>query len=106
MDLQMFITESLLEITNGLKQANEKIKDAYGPSDLPAAFQLKPGTNADLGRGIQFDIAVTTSLEGKGSAGAGIKLSVVQVGVGGSTTSSSEQISRIRFTVAVNHNVG
>jgi hypothetical protein len=106
MDLETFVKQSLLEITNGLKKANERIKKDFGPADLPSTFLLKSGNNAELGQGIQFDVAVTTSLHGKGSAGAGLKLSVVQIGLGGEAAASSEQISRIRFIVTINHNIG
>jgi hypothetical protein len=106
MDLETFVSQSLLEISTGLRRANEQIKSNSGIKDLPATYLLKPGSNADIGRGIQFDVAVTTSLEGKGSAGAGLKLSVVEVTLGGGAAASSEQVSRIKFTVAVNQDVG
>src|SRR5215475_5011695 len=105
-DLKEFIRQSLFEITEGIREANEAYKAVSGRS-AENAFHLWPTQGDDKEqRGIHFDVAVTTKEEmgGKGHASVGIK--VVGGGVDLEGQYAKENVSRIRFTVAVHHFVG
>jgi hypothetical protein len=105
-ELDAFVTETLLEIANGLAAANNAIRDEKAKPDLPMTFSLRPGSQNERGAGIDFDVAVTTKLEGKGRASGKLKLAVVEAELGGGGSSSKEHVSRIKFTVCVGQWVG
>jgi len=105
MDLDQFIEETLLEISGGLKNANAQLKSSEKP-DAPNTFLLRPGSQNDRGAGIEFDVAVTTRLEGGGKANAKVRLAVVEAELGGKGGVSNERVSRIKFTICVGQWVG
>ena len=104
MELKDFIRQSLIEITEGVHEANTAYKDARQTDHN--AFLLAPGRKDDEGRGIHFDVAVTTkTMRGsKGKATIGIK--VFGVGADVEASKAKESVSRIRFTVMVRHYLG
>lgn len=107
MELQEFITETLLEISNGIRDANNaRLGDKADDKNVPRAFFLRPGSKSENGAGIEFDVAVATKKSGNGKAGAKLKLSVVEAELGGEGSASKESISRIKFTVNVGQWVG
>jgi len=103
-ELKDFIRQSLLEISEGLKEANSSYKESRNTESN--AFLLKPGGNENEGKGIRFDIAVTTKSESETSGKAGIGIKVVALNSEGKSTKGSESISRINFTVTIAHWVG
>ncbi|WP_320055769.1 trypco2 family protein [Desulfuromonas thiophila] len=107
MELQEFITETLLGISNGIREANNVRLDKK-PADPNASrtFFLRPGSRSENGAGIEFDVAVTTKKIGEGKAGAKLKLTVVEAELGGSGEASKESVSRIKFTINVGQWVG
>lgn len=107
MELQEFITETLLEISSGVREANNKrLGENANSPEAPRAFFLRPGSKSENGTGIEFDVAVTTKKSGKGKAGAKLKLSVVEAELGGGGEISKESVSRIKFTITVGQWVG
>ena len=107
MELQEFITETLLEISNGIREANNiRLGEKATDPNASQTFFLRPGSKADNGAGIEFDVAVTTKKAGEGKAGAKLKLSVVEAELGGAGGASKESVSRIKFTVNVGQWVG
>jgi len=98
-ELQDFITETLVEVANGIGGANNKLNGAKGhtPNASPT-FMLRPGTKSELGSGIEFDVAVTTKKSGNGKAGAKFRLAVVEAELGGGGGISKETVSRIKFS--------
>lgn len=106
MNLDKFVSESLLEISQGIRDANSQLKAEQEKPDSPNIFFLKPGGRQELGTGLEFDVAVTTRTEGKGQAGAKVKLAVVEAELGGGGGATKEQVSRIKFTVYVGQWVG
>ena len=102
MKLDEFITQSLLDIRNGIRVANEKIAKIDGGTlgiDQTAHFQMGP-YNDESGR-ISFDIAVIAEDTSKGDASAGIRV----LGFGAGLASKlgfqkrNESVSRITFHV-------
>lgn len=104
MDLQHFITETLKQVVQGVKEAQKGVAEngaRVNPNGMLGGAKHQkydPTTGADIER-VEFDVAVTVT-EQAGKAGkAG--LSVWSVGVGGEAHSdkSSSIANRVRFGV-------
>lgn len=107
MELQEFITETLLEISNGIHEANNsRLGEKSNDPEAKRTFFLRPGSRSEFGAGIEFDVAVTTKKSGEGKAGAKLKLSVVEAELGGGGGAAKESVSRIKFTINVGQWVG
>jgi hypothetical protein len=104
MELQEFVTQTLLQIVRGISDANNVLEPERKKPDgtpLPKLFLLPPGVKQDGGHGIHFDVAVTARNESDKGAGAKASLSVVQFDVGGKQVATTEQVSRINFSVQI-----
>lgn len=106
MKLDEFITETLLNVRKGIHDANTQIKRDNPSSDVPNCYFLRPGSAQENGAGIEFDVAVTTKLEGDGKAGGRVSLSVVEATFGSGGAVSKESASRIRFVVTIGNWIG
>ena len=105
MELEDFIKETLVQISNGIQNANEKLKPSRvkeDGSELPKLFLLSPGTKQEQGHGIHFDVAITTQTTDEGKGGVKVKLAVFEADLGGKLQSSDQTVSRIQFSVNVN----
>ncbi|EHA1127954.1 MULTISPECIES: hypothetical protein [Vibrio] len=105
MELDAFIKETLVQISNGIQQANEELepkRKSEDGTDLPKLYLLSPGRNQEQGNGVHFDVAVTSSAEDAGNGGVKVKLAVVQADLGGKIKTSETSVSRIQFSVNVN----
>ncbi len=104
MDLQEFVTQTLLQITRGISGANTILEPERRKPDgspLPKLFLLPPGVQKEGGQGVHFDVAVIARSESNKGAGAKASLSVVEFDVGGKQIATSEQVSRISFSVQI-----
>ncbi|MFA6446122.1 MAG: hypothetical protein WCW14_02625 [Candidatus Paceibacterota bacterium] len=102
MKLDEFITQSLLDIRNGVRKANEQIAKIDGGTlgiDQAAHFQMGPYGD-ESGR-VSFDIAVTVEDSSKGNVGAGIKVLGLGTGIFSDLgfKKKNESVSRITFHV-------
>jgi hypothetical protein len=96
MQLDDFIKNTLVSISNGVKIANEEIdKKRNNPAEK--VFLLRPGSEQEKGQGVAFDVAVTT--EKSGNADTGISIAVVGLSLGGKVELSNQVVSRIQFVV-------
>ena len=105
MELDAFIKETLVQISNGIKDANDQLapsRKKEDGTDLPKLFSLSPGKKQDLGSGVHLDIAITTQTVDEGKGGAKVRLAVFEADLGGKLKSSEQAVSRIQFTVNVN----
>lgn len=97
MDLEKFISETLVSIKRGLRSANEELveKGQTLGQDAAATFLI----GVDGSEKISFDIAVTVS-ENSEKRGVG-EIKVMSVGVGGGLNKieAQEYVSRIKFSV-------
>jgi hypothetical protein len=108
MRLQDFITESVLQIINGIHDAQKKNNtDArINPSSLRLGSNVEQRELYDfdthmLLSNVEFDVAVTTE-ESKGiQGGIGIFVGAVGLGSKGESGSKSTSLSRIRFNVPI-----
>ena len=105
MDLESFIKEALVQISNGVEQANEDLKPKRVKKDgaeLPKLFLLAPGVKKEHGHGVHFDVAVTTHSIDEGKGGVKFKLAIAEANLGGKIKSSEKAISRVQFSVNIN----
>lgn len=92
MELETFISKTLIDIYNGVKKANEELcKDGYKP------FMLGYAHTAD--ETILFDVAVTASSERTKGGNATIKVFSLELGGKKDSSLSQEKVSRIQFRV-------
>jgi len=107
MDLKDFISESLIQIIDGVivaqEYANEKKADVAprlsaesGPRDT---FRALHG-NEPL-QTVEFDVAVTASETDKAEGTIGILVATLGVGVKGSEETQTTELSRIKFSVPI-----
>jgi len=71
MKLDDFITESLLDIKNGIREANVRAKGENPKPDAPNYFLLRPGSKQEIGAGIEFALrllAVPSSVRSSAAA--------------------------------------
>jgi len=104
-ELDTFIKEALVQISNGIQSANEAlapVRKKPDGTDLPKLYLLAPGTRQEQGHGIHFDVAITSSMADEGKGGAKVKLAVVEVDLGGNLKTAEQAVSRIQFSVNVN----
>jgi len=109
MDIKDFVKEALLQITAGVKDAQEQVRDSGGyvnPSVVASApgkaemahFALmESGQNVFL---VDFDVAVSVAESTEGGAGAKLAVaSLFSLQAGGKAGATSESTSRIKFKV-------
>lgn len=110
MELKEFIKTALVDIISAVKETQEEVKEYATiapllPSGEKTSSVIMRGGVAHISN-IDFDVAVTTETKENAEAGieAGIKVaSIFNFGAGSkdSATETSQNISRIRFTIPV-----
>lgn len=117
MDLKEFVKETIVQISNGIEEANSELKESEAMVN-PIYVQLNSNDAQGYGRTkerdpdcenpdsnllqkVDFDVAVSVEAGKQGSAGA--KLSIASIGIGaeGKTESSNKSESRIKFSLPV-----
>ena len=108
MELEEFIKTTLVNIKNGIRQANLEFAKQEGKTlgtDYSSVFVME-SLNRDKGQGyITFDIAVTVSQESKKTGGGGLKIAIASLGGEVGDIKSQEHISRIKFHILPYQNV-
>ena len=108
MDLKDFVKETLVQISSGVKEAQDAVRQLGGYAN-PAArvspkqtdqshlTQIESGQNVFM---IDFDVAVNVSEESEAGAEAKLKVaSILSLGGGGKAGTSSTATNRISFKV-------
>lgn len=112
LDLQTFISNSLVQIMEGCQDAQNKLRQSHARIcprvDVPyldggGASQHALG---DTGTGrlvqtIDFDVAVTAADEKETKGGIGVITAIVSAGTSGRSEASHETISRLKFSIPV-----
>jgi hypothetical protein len=99
MDLKTFVKTTLLEIAQGIKDAQDVV------GTLPGNAKINPEThfNQDKGHGnstpVDFDVALTVSEKSEGGVHGGLQIAGVSLGGKKTGESIQEVVSRIRFSV-------
>ncbi|MBQ4880203.1 hypothetical protein L1077_22065 [Pseudoalteromonas luteoviolacea] len=104
MNLQEFIEETLVEISQGIEAANKKLN--VNDHCLYAKYVLKDSKDDLKNSLINFDVAVTTKLEAKGEGKGKFKLFVADADLSASGNIANEKVSRVKFSVSANKTVG
>lgn len=105
MQLDQFVTETLVQIVKGIQGANQSL-DPDQPKANQAFGLSYSGGDPQRGPHIEFDVAVTTQLEAAGQIQGKAQLLVAAVELDGSGSASREKISRVKFSVLVKTSQG
>ncbi|UCE59386.1 MAG: hypothetical protein JSU63_18330 [Phycisphaerales bacterium] len=106
MRLSHFIAETLTEIVNGVRSAQDNVKETnaeISPSGLhkfsndqfPGPF--KPGRG--IVNMVEYDVGVETEGEGSAKAGVGVFLATIGIGTQVEGKERTSAVHRIRFSV-------
>mgnify|MGYP001572776926 FL=1 len=100
MELEEFISKTLVSIAKGIKSANKDMGQSFFTIE-PISYQKNRTDGC-----IEFDVAVTAS-KGTGSKVGG-EIKIWPVGLGGKkeTNISDQTVSRIKFSVAPEVKIG
>lgn len=107
MELKEFVKETLLQITEGVKEAQEAVKE-YGAAVNPMQYQKSAdSTNAKLNneyypvQNIDFEVALTSSNDGGTKKGIGVLLGNLSIGANKSEDNKTMAVTNIRFSVPI-----
>lgn len=93
MELKDFVTQPLVQIVNGIKQANKELAGIENPTADNKAFLLFSSVGEKpKAPHVEFDVAVSTKADNKATGGASAKLYVVSLEAGGSTSTIKENV--------------
>jgi len=97
MELKEFVSGTLVEIIEGVKEAQSKTMDR-----AKHGTYVNPGCQgANSTRPIEFDVAVTAVEGQKTKGGVGIFVGPVGLGSHGQSEVQNTSLSRIKFTVPI-----
>lgn len=113
MELKSFVTQTLVQIVEGVVDAQEKLQksgakinpestqftDHVGEHQLPWLY----GAVKRYGQVVEFDVSVTASERDEAQGGVGIQVASITLGLGlsGKTEDQSSVISRLKFSVPI-----
>lgn len=113
MNLQEFVTQALIQIAAGVREADKELQTSgavVNPLYVTSVRQDKSNIYGYMGdqtnsrravHYVEFDVAVT-AIEGKESKGGiGIMVGFIGLGSQGSSEESNTSVSRIKFTVPI-----
>lgn len=110
MDLQDFVSETIVSIVSGIKDAQEKTKE-QGASVNPGGLMRKTDAVSNnstwdnrtnnFTQPVAFDIAITAEDSAKGGAKVKVLSGLLNGDLGGEKGSKNVLASRIQFTVPV-----
>lgn len=105
MELQEFVKETLLQITRGVKEAQEAVKE-YGGVVNPKQYRNPTDvTNAKINnefcpvQDIDFEVALTSTTGKENKAGIGVALGSFKVGADRNNENKSVAATSVSFTV-------
>lgn len=106
MDLGEFVSQTLIQIVDGVKNAQDKVAES-GATVNPhlTTSQEQAGRQGFLWTGgayaqiVQFDVALTVT-EGKGTKGGiGVFAGAINLGSSGQSQNENSSVSRVKFSV-------
>ncbi|MBJ7575469.1 hypothetical protein [Luteimonas sp. MC1828] len=107
MDLKDFVSQTLVQIATGVKDAQAQVKDLGGtvnPSlnsghELAGKLGFLYTRDSSMAPVVQFDVALTVA-EGSGTKGGiGVFAGAVNLGSSGQSQSEQSSVSRVKFAV-------
>lgn len=111
MDLQTFVTSTLVQIAKGISDAQDQLKGSgaivnpglrgmFSTSKVSAPIVYISGVQVHI-KDVAFDVAITASDEQSAEAGAGIKVWGARLGADGKASSENSTVSRVQFSVPI-----
>lgn len=103
MELKEFITETLSQIAEGVKEAGVKYNELGGMAPYYDERPIYGGGKyiEDKVVDVEFEVALTNTSKDGGKAGIGVALSVVRAGVDKSKSTEEESLTRVKFSVPI-----
>jgi len=108
MKLKDFITETLKEIIDGVKGAQQHAAEAGGAINPTGLLYFEGSSQAiqhkktsRIGQDIEFDIEVAAVEEEKTKGGAGIFIGSIGLGLQGQSGAENRSVNRIKFKIPV-----
>jgi hypothetical protein len=105
MDVREFIRDVLVDIVEGVKEAQNRegvggyiAPDAIGGHEFPKESGVHHQARI-ISTVVKFDMAVTAESAHSGGAGGKVRIAVVEANLGGALESKNTQVSRIQFSV-------
>lgn len=100
MELHEFVKETLVQIVNGIVEAqkNDIIRD-NNASVVP--FGVSTSDMKLANREIEFDVVITTQTESSAKGGIGIFVGGLGVGTQGKLNANDSLVNRVKFSVPV-----
>jgi len=98
MDLRNYIKNALVQICDGVGDAQNEIGLAIAPGSIEGKPQFSPHM-------VSFEVSVSTSSNSENEKKGGAKIYVVEGGVSSKETQASENMNKISFEVPVHFNV-
>ena len=113
MELQEFISTTLVQIVKGIENAKEQLKDSkaiINPRNVSTGGVTHPSIHGYLDthkqfykvvQKIDFDVAVTAEKAKETSGAIGIHVGSIGLGSKGRSESNSSVVSRIQFSIPI-----
>ena len=98
MDLKDFIKESLLQLSLGIRDANDALASELNTQNRTYALRA---SKQDAGSVIDYDVAISLKEGAATEGGGGLKLAVADIGASSSKETTHETVSRMKFTVRI-----
>lgn len=99
MELKQFIESALLDIMEGVKNAQGKCEDGSAVNP-PVANSGAMGTSAKV-VDVAFDVEIGAETEEKAGASIGVALKVLKGDAGTNATESERKTNRISFSIPI-----
>lgn len=111
LDLQTFVTSTLVQIAKGISNAQEELKGTgalvnpglrgmFASAKISDPVVYISGVQVHI-KDVSFDVAITASDEQSAEAGAGIKVWGTRLGADGKISSENSTVSRVQFSVPI-----
>ncbi|MCJ8209526.1 hypothetical protein MUY27_07385 [Mucilaginibacter sp. RS28] len=94
MELKDFIKQSLLDIVNGVEEANQE------KNRFRLTSHIHHGTK-ESGQRVEFDVSVVVNETSENSAKGGIKIAFANIGGGLKQSDSNQNIQKIKFDIFI-----
>lgn len=99
MELREFVTETLVQIQEGVQNAIARRSGHEAKGVINPAWS---DTYTDANRQmVEFDVAVTVVDKLEGSASGGLRVLSIEIGAKGSKAAEKNIVSRVKFSVPV-----
>lgn len=99
-ELKNFVRDVLIEIAEGVRFANERLKDPQKNQYEVFSLRHNKGDSSKI-PGIKFDVAVTAASNQKDKAGFFVALASIGGGANTEKSKGDEMVHRIQFEIGI-----